>query len=169
MGFQACPPGHYCLEGAVKATPCPAGTYTPYPGASDRMTSAEQCEQCIAGYYCKEGSSLLDMLSQPCAAGTLLNRRRCHMPPTTPAVPLPSRKIACCSKQGSRYPKNCPFFRTARDPINVDWHLTLRACDPRWFRPSVSCRDSIRQRAEMPSWLLQLCYWGHGRAGVPSL
>ncbi|XP_026190433.1 cell death abnormality protein 1-like [Cyclospora cayetanensis] len=69
VGFQACPPGHYCVEGSSKGKPCPAGTYTPYPGASDRMTSADKCTPCVAGYYCKEGNSLLDMLSQPCPPG----------------------------------------------------------------------------------------------------
>lgn len=71
VGFQACPSGYYCVEGSVAGKACPAGTYTPYPGASDRMTSADDCTPCVAGYYCLEGNSLLDMLSQPCSPGDL--------------------------------------------------------------------------------------------------
>lgn len=69
VGLQACPTGHYCPEGSEKGIPCPAGTHTPYPGASDKMTSVDDCVKCVAGYYCKQGNSLFDMLSQPCAPG----------------------------------------------------------------------------------------------------
>ncbi|KAL8431207.1 hypothetical protein Efla_000152 [Eimeria flavescens] len=69
VGFEACPPGHYCAERSAKGTPCPAGTYSPYPAASERMKSVEDCLACVAGYYCPQGTSLLQMLNLPCPAG----------------------------------------------------------------------------------------------------
>ncbi|KAL8441974.1 hypothetical protein Emag_006751 [Eimeria magna] len=69
VGFEACPAGHYCGEGALKGTPCPAGTHAPFSGASSTMKSLKDCIPCVAGYYCPEGSDLLQMLSRPCPAG----------------------------------------------------------------------------------------------------
>ncbi|KAL8271281.1 hypothetical protein Esti_004796 [Eimeria stiedai] len=69
VGFEACPAGHYCGEGALEGTPCPAGTHAPFSGASNTMKSQEDCIPCVAGYYCPEGSDLLQMLSRPCPPG----------------------------------------------------------------------------------------------------
>ena len=32
---KKCPPGNYCLQGALSATPCPAGTFNPYEGGEE--------------------------------------------------------------------------------------------------------------------------------------
>ena len=65
----ACPVGHYCLEGAVTGTPCPAGTYNP---AVQSKTEAE-CSTCPPGYYCLGGSNTVSGECDPgyyCPAGS---------------------------------------------------------------------------------------------------
>lgn len=69
VGFKPCRSGYYCREGSIEGKQCPEGTYAPYPGASDRMTSESDCKACVAGFYCLKGDNLLDMLSQPCPPG----------------------------------------------------------------------------------------------------
>ena len=48
---QACPPGHYCLNGTTHGTeyPCPTGTYN----AGTKLESAGDCTPCTPGHYCE--------------------------------------------------------------------------------------------------------------------
>jgi hypothetical protein len=49
-----CPVGHYCPEGSDAPAACPAGTFLPYTGASNRT----ECDQCpLNTYQYNEGSS----------------------------------------------------------------------------------------------------------------
>ncbi|KAM4702881.1 uncharacterized protein WCC33_011421 [Rhinophrynus dorsalis] len=58
-----CPPGYFCGPGSSTPSPCPMGTFQPYPG----MTSHNSCLVCPAGKFCKgEG---LASISGNCSAG----------------------------------------------------------------------------------------------------
>lgn len=58
---RICPPGSFCVDGIPIL--CPAGTYSSINGSSSRA-----CEgQCLAGYYCLEGST--SSTQYPCPAG----------------------------------------------------------------------------------------------------
>ncbi|PFH32688.1 GCC2 and GCC3 domain-containing protein [Besnoitia besnoiti] len=46
MGYK-CPPGYFCLEGALEPTPCPPGTFSDQPGG----TSLDACSPCPDGTY----------------------------------------------------------------------------------------------------------------------
>ncbi|XP_064629316.1 zonadhesin-like [Lineus longissimus] len=50
-----CPAGFYCPNGTASAYqhPCPAGTYN----TSEGLTNEDDCEDCLEGHYCLEGTS----------------------------------------------------------------------------------------------------------------
>ncbi|KAL7831753.1 hypothetical protein AOLI_G00293010 [Acnodon oligacanthus] len=70
--------GHYSLEGAVKAEPCPLGTFQPrrgqssciecQPGRRCNLTGLSQQPLCPPGHYCPSGSST----AHPCPPGTYM-------------------------------------------------------------------------------------------------
>lgn len=65
--YVACAPGFFCPSGTrlLDEFPCPAGTYNPNTGA----ITNNQCLQCLAGYYCDEGSTAIDYVNNICPAG----------------------------------------------------------------------------------------------------
>ncbi|EDV28435.1 uncharacterized protein TRIADDRAFT_51343 [Trichoplax adhaerens] len=56
-----CPIGHYCQQGSVNPTPCPAGTYNNKVGQSS-------CFTCPSGYYCPDNATV-HYVDKPCPTG----------------------------------------------------------------------------------------------------
>ena len=106
---QACPPGHYCLEGTrtsnftdfgtpERPLPCPFGTYCG-PGVTTNRTIANNFttpQTCFAGYLCEPGSAT-PQGSGPCPSG--------HYCPPGQLIPCPSRTY--CPGVANTEPKPC--------------------------------------------------------------
>jgi len=58
-----CPAGHYCTSGTKTQyqLPCPAGKYSRELG----LERADQCKECLIGYYCPQGDGYGDRLCPP--------------------------------------------------------------------------------------------------------
>lgn len=75
----SCPAGYYCPAGAVRALPCPVGTYNDQTATS----GSTACKACIGGSYCStEG---LTAVTGDCAAGYFCYQ---NSPSATPLVNL---------------------------------------------------------------------------------
>lgn len=75
---ELCPPGGYCLAGAISVTPCSAGYYNPRSGAASsaaclKCPLGQYCDgsvpgitgPCQEGYYCEEGSATDQSIPAP--------------------------------------------------------------------------------------------------------
>eukprot|EP00347_Sterkiella_histriomuscorum_P024400 403331247 len=58
-----CPPGYYCVRGALEAVACKEGTYRSVKGGS----SESSCTQCDSGFYCNNEAQVVPIV---CPNGT---------------------------------------------------------------------------------------------------
>lgn len=64
-GNDACPQGHYCMNGTSYPVPCPAGTYS----LNEGVMKVERCTLCPPGKYCSS-KGFIDPAGPPnCAPG----------------------------------------------------------------------------------------------------
>ena len=74
-----CPKGHFCIAGASKPEPCPAGTY-------NSMTGQSNCTICPAKYYCSERTIYYTNFSCPVGHYCLRNTTDKHQYPCKPGT-----------------------------------------------------------------------------------
>eukprot|EP00002_Diphylleia_rotans_P010730 TRINITY_DN2129_c0_g1_i2.p1 TRINITY_DN2129_c0_g1~~TRINITY_DN2129_c0_g1_i2.p1 ORF type:complete len:5186 (-),score=657.71 TRINITY_DN2129_c0_g1_i2:603-16160(-) len=98
-----CPAGHFCLSGAIRPTPCPAGTKT---GPVTGLTSAAGCVACDPGHYCVAGS----VDPAPCPTGSwtpftnATSLQSCYICPAGSFCPLGSGSLSPC-REGHYCPR----------------------------------------------------------------
>uniref|UniRef100_A0A3Q3IVN5 Uncharacterized protein n=1 Tax=Monopterus albus TaxID=43700 RepID=A0A3Q3IVN5_MONAL len=90
--------GHYTLEGAFRAQPCPLGTFQPHQGAQScvecqggrlcNRTGMYQTPLCPTGHFCPPGSSI----ARPCPPATSVPEGP-SMPSSTPVLLEPGATL----------------------------------------------------------------------------
>ena len=138
-----CPPGHYCLEGSPRPRPCPAGTYLPWQGSTNRSDclvcrNGSACSEdglaqpnanCSKGYYCPQGAVTPTPSQHPCPHG--------HFCPDASSVPQRCPSGTYQDEQGADFCKTClaGFFCDNRlAPVVLLTNISL--CPEGYFCPN---------------------------------
>ncbi len=155
----SCPLGHYCPQGSVLPTACPAGTY----GDDEALTTSACSGLCALGHFCVEGS--VSYTQEQCPAGRygdvrglqtdgcslkcsgfFCERTVCSPGFYCPLASTTSRERICGGNHVF-----CPAGSAEPTPVSVGYYTVLNTpssraaqvqCEPGWYcAPGVGVRQ----------------------------
>ena len=148
IGIEKCPKGHFCPNNTgLNWPPCPAGTYNPREGCSEKSeclpcTGGHFCGQsglleptglCKAGFYCEEGNQHPDPVQMNCSLSGVGNQCwKGHMCPAGSKKPVECHSGTYQDRFGQTTCKPCPkgFYCLSKTS-----DYTAFKCSPGYYCP----------------------------------